>query len=144
MDPSDQDSFVLSRFVEAQAGTVEQALAELRAGRKRSHWMWFVFPQVAGLGSSPMAQRYAIASLDEARAYLAHPVLGPRLRECTRAALAAPGSAHAVFGSPDDLKFRSCLTLFARAAPGEALFRDALARFYGGQEDAKTLGKLED
>ena len=88
MDPSDQDSFVLSRFVEAQAGTVEQALAELRAGRKRSHWMWFVFPQVAGLGSSPMAQRYAIASLDEARAYLAHPVLGPRLRECTRAALA--------------------------------------------------------
>ena len=144
MDPSDQDPFALSRFVDAQAGTVEKALAELRAGRKRSHWMWFVFPQVAGLGSSPMAQRYAIASLDEARAYLAHPVLGGRLRECTQAALAAPGSAHAVFGSPDDMKFRSCLTLFARAAPGEALFRDAIARFYGGQEDAKTLGKLED
>lgn len=104
--------------------------------------MWFVFPQIAGLGSSPMAQRYAVASLDEARAYLAHPVLGPRLREGVEAALAAPGSARAVFGSPDDMKFRSCLTLFARAAPEDALFPKALARFYGGEEDPMTLERL--
>ena len=142
MDQSQQDPFDLARFVEAQAGTVERALAELRTGRKQSHWMWFVFPQIAGLGSSPMAQRYAIATLDEARAYLAHPVLGPRLRDCTRAALAAPGSAREVFGSPDDMKFRSSMTLFARAAPGEVLFPEALARFYGGEEDAKTIETL--
>ena len=136
------DPFDLARFVEAQAGTVERALAELRAGRKQSHWMWFVFPQIAGLGSSPMAQRYAIASLDEARAYLAHPLLGPRLRDCTQAAIAAPGSAREVFGSPDDMKFRSSMTLFARAAPEESLFPEALARFYEGVEDAKTLDRL--
>ncbi|MCJ2014908.1 DUF1810 domain-containing protein [Methylobacterium sp. J-076] len=137
-----QDPFGLARFVAAQADTAAQALAELRAGRKRSHWMWFVFPQIAGLGSSPMAQRYAIASLDEARAYLAHPLLGPRLRDCTTAALAAPGSAHDVFGSPDDMKFRSSLTLFAEAAPDEPLFAKALERFYGGSKDPATLGRL--
>lgn len=139
--PTD-DPFDLARFVAAQEGAYTQAIGELRAGRKRSHWIWFVFPQIAGLGSSAMAQRYAIASLAEARAYLAHPILGPRLLEGVTAALTAPGSAHDVFGSPDDMKFRSCLTLFARAAPEEALFGQALARFYDGEEDAKTLAKL--
>ncbi len=142
MAQHDSNPFDLARFVEAQRGALERALGELRAGRKQSHWIWFVFPQIAGLGSSPMAQRYAIASLDEARAYLAHPILGSRLRDCTRAALAAPGSAREVFGSPDDMKFRSCLTLFARAAPEEVLFQEGLARFYGGEEDPKTLEKL--
>lgn len=139
--PTD-DPFDLARFVSAQEGTFTQALTELRAGRKRSHWIWFVFPQVAGLGSSPMARRYAIASLDEARAYLAHPLLGPRLREGIAAALTAPGSAHDVFGSPDDMKFRSCLTLFAEAAPEERLFVDALDRFYGGERDPRTREEL--
>jgi uncharacterized protein (DUF1810 family) len=137
------DPFDLGRFVAAQDGILPQALSELRAGRKRSHWIWFVFPQIAGLGSSPMAQRYAIASLDEARAYLAHPVLGPRLRESTEAALSgATGSAHDLFGSPDDLKFRSSMTLFAQAAPGETPFAQALDRFYGGERDEKTLERL--
>jgi uncharacterized protein (DUF1810 family) len=142
MSPTPEDPFDLDRFITAQVGTYAQALAELRAGRKRSHWMWFVFPQIAGLGSSPMAQRYALSSLDEARVYLADPVLGPRLRECTAAALDAPGSAHDLFGSPDDMKFRSCLTLFAEAAPEERLFADALDRFYGGERDGRTLEKI--
>jgi uncharacterized protein (DUF1810 family) len=113
-DPHD-----LNRFVQAQAGVYEQALAEVRAGRKRSHWMWFVFPQVDGLGSSSMARRYAIRSRAEAEAYLAHPVLGPRLVECAEAAAAVPGPASAldVFGSPDDLKLRSSATLFACVSP---------------------------
>jgi uncharacterized protein (DUF1810 family) len=137
------DPFDLARFVAAQEGILPQALAELRAGRKRSHWMWFVFPQIAGLGSSPMAVRYALASLDEARAYLAHPHLGPRLREATEAALAgAKGSAYDLFGSPDDMKFRSSLTLFALAAPEEALFARALDRFYGGERDERTLERV--
>lgn len=139
MAHASDDPFDLGRFVTAQEGTVTQALSELRAGRKRSHWMWFVFPQIAGLGSSPMAQRYAVASLDEARAYLAHPILGPRLRDCTDAALAAQGTAHAIFGSPDDMKFRSSMTLFAQAAPDETLFLRALDRFYGGERDRRTL-----
>ena len=135
--------FDLDRFVTAQDPVYAQLTAELRAGVKRSHWMWFVFPQIAGLGFSAMAQRYAIASLDEARAYLAHPVLGPRLRDCVRLVLDIQGrDAHAIFGSPDDVKFRSSLTLFARAAPDEALFRDALVKYYGGTEDAATLTKL--
>ncbi|MBE7202415.1 MAG: DUF1810 domain-containing protein [Parafilimonas terrae] len=142
MPLSPEDPFDLDRFVTAQAGTMAQALAELRAGRKRSHWMWYVFPQIAGLGSSPMAQRYALSSLDEARAFLAHPVLGPRLKECTKAALDALGSAHDLFGSPDDMKFRSCLTLFAEAAPEERLFADALDRFYGGERDERTLERI--
>lgn len=137
------DPFRLQRFVDAQAGVYEAALAELKAARKRTHWMWFVFPQVAGLGFSPMAQAYAISGLDEARAYLAHPMLGPRLLACTAAVNAAQGrSAHEIFGSPDDLKFRSSMTLFARAAPEEPAFRTALAKFFGGKEDPLTLERL--
>jgi uncharacterized protein (DUF1810 family) len=137
------DPFDLNRFVDAQAPVIDGVLAELRAGAKRSHWMWFVFPQIAGLGFSPMAQRYAIASLEEAKAYLAHPVLGPRLRVCTEAVLSVQGrSAHTIFGSPDDLKFHSSMTLFRQTAPGEALFTAALAKYFGGQDDAATLAKL--
>jgi uncharacterized protein (DUF1810 family) len=136
-------AFDLSRFVEAQAGVYADALAELRAGRKRSHWMWFVFPQLEGLGTSPMAQRYALAGPDEARAYLAHPVLGPRLRECTRAVLAAQGrTLHEIFGSPDDLKFRSSMTLFEIAAGTGSDFSTALERYCGGDRDGATLAKL--
>ncbi len=137
------DPFDLQRFVDAQAGVHQTALAELKAGRKRSHWMWFVFPQVAGLGFSPMAQAYAISGLEEARAYLAHPLLGARLLACTVAVNALEGrSAHDIFGSPDDLKFRSSMTLFARAAPDEPAFRGALAKYYGGQEDPQTVARL--
>jgi uncharacterized protein (DUF1810 family) len=133
----------LERFVKAQAPVIEQALAELRAGRKQSHWMWFVFPQFSGLGHSAMAQTYAIQSLEEARAYLAHPLLGARLRECCQAVMAVEGkSAHEIFGSPDDVKFRSCLTLFAQAAPQEVLFSNLLEKYFGGEEDALTLAKL--
>lgn len=133
----------LNRFVEAQATTYETALAELRRGRKASHWMWFVFPQIAGLGSSPTARFYAIADLAEARAYLAHPVLGARLREVVGAIIALPGDdAHAVFGSPDDLKLRSSLTLFQAAAPEEAAFGRALAKYFGGAPDPRTLERL--
>jgi uncharacterized protein (DUF1810 family) len=137
------DPFDLQRFVGAQARNYADAIAELRRGRKTSHWMWYVFPQIAGLGSSAMAQTYAIGSLDEARAYLAHPVLGPRLRECVAAVQAVEGrSAHAILGSPDDMKLRSSLTLFAAAAPDEPLFRDALARYFAGAPDPRTLEKL--
>jgi uncharacterized protein (DUF1810 family) len=132
----------LDRFVEAQDGVYDDALAELTTGRKRTHWMWFIFPQIAGLGSSPTAQFYAIASLDEAKAYLAHPVLGPRLRECARALLAVDGrSAHDIFGYPDDLKLRSSMTLFARAADDPAPFQAVLDRFYDGP-DPRTLALL--
>jgi uncharacterized protein (DUF1810 family) len=134
------DPYDLDRFVTAQASVFAQVLDELRAGCKRSHWMWFVFPQLQGLGTSSMAQRYGIASLAEARAYLAHPVLGPRLLECCRLMLQVQGrSAQAILGSPDDLKFRSCCTLFALAAPREAVFRQCLDRFYGGQQDPRTV-----
>jgi uncharacterized protein (DUF1810 family) len=136
------DQFGLDRFRAAQdqGGTYAAALAELRAGRKRSHWVWFVFPQVAGLGSSPMAQRYAIGSLDEARAYLDDELLGSRLRECCQAllALAAGTDAESVLGGIDAIKLRSSMTLFALAAPGEPLFGRVLARWYGGQSDAAT------
>jgi uncharacterized protein (DUF1810 family) len=135
----------LERFVEAQdaGGTYDRALAELRAGRKTSHWMWFVFPQIAGLGRSPAAQRYAIASLEEARAYLAHPVLGPRLAACCDALLADGATdAAEVLGGIDALKLRSSMTLFARAAPGEARFAQVLDRFYGGRPDPATLERL--
>lgn len=136
------DGYDLDRFVEAQAGSYPDALAELRAGRKRTHWMWFVFPQIAGLGHSIMAQRYAIASRAEARSYLMHGVLGPRLRACTQAVLAVPDkTANAIFGSPDDFKFRSCMTLFDAIAPHD-IFDQALARFYGGQRDPATLERL--
>src|SRR4051812_10249074 len=131
----------LGRFVDAQArgGTYAAALAELRAGRKTSHWMWFVFPQVAGLGHSPMAQAYAIGSLAEARDYLAHPVLGPRLLDCVRAVLGHPGrSATDVLGDIDALKLLSSMTLFARADPDQPLFTQVIERFYGGEPDART------
>lgn len=118
-------------------------LRELRAGEKRGHWMWFVFPQVAGLGTSSMAQRYAISSLDEARAYLSHPVLGPRLRECARLVAGLEGrSIVEIFGHPDDLKFRSSMTLFARSAPDEPLFTECLRKYFGGAPDPKTLARL--
>ncbi len=134
----------LERFVHAQAGGVfERALGELRAGEKRSHWMWFVFPQIAGLGRSETARFYAIGSLEEAQAYLAHPVLGPRLRECARALL-ENGSADAVrvMGSIDALKLRSSMTLFAHAAPGEPVFREVLDRYFDGRGDEATLSLL--
>lgn len=137
------DPYRLARFVDAQAGVYETALAELRRGRKTSHWMWFVFPQVAGLGSSATARTYAIASLDEARAYLAHPILGPRLRTCVDALLRHEIiTAHEIFGSPDDLKLRSSLTLFAAAAPDEPIFQRALAKYFGGEPDPLTLRRL--
>ena len=137
------DSFDLERFVQAQAPVHDEVLAELRAGRKRTHWMWFVFPQLAGLGSSAMARRYAIGSLGEAQAYLAHPVLGPRLRECSELVLAArEREVQRIFGSPDDLKFRSCMTLFQRAAPDEPVFGRCLERFFGGVPDPQTIALL--
>lgn len=137
------DTYDLGRFVAAQEGVYGRALAELQAGAKRSHWMWFIFPQIAGLGASAMAQRYAIGSLAEARAYLAHPILGERLRACTAAVNAVSGrSAHAIFGAPDDVKFRSSMTLFAAAAPDEPLFAEALATYFGGAPDPLTLAKL--
>ena len=132
----------LDRFTRAQAPVIDTVRGELRAGRKQSHWMWFVFPQLRGLGLSSTAQHYGIASLQEARAYLAHPVLGPRLRECCELMLAVPEprSAHNILGSPDDLKFRSCVTLFSLVATGDPLFVRCLDRFYGGQSDVRTLG----
>lgn len=131
----------LERFVVAQDdhGTYDRALAELRRGRKTSHWMWFVFPQVAGLGHSPTAQHYELPDLDAARAYLAHDVLGPRLLECCRALLALQDtSAEEVLGSVDAMKLRSSMTLFARAAPDEPVFAEVLERFYGGAADDRT------
>jgi uncharacterized protein (DUF1810 family) len=128
----------MERFVAAQDEIYDRALAEIVAGSKRSHWMWFIFPQIAGLGSSATARRYAIADLAEARAYLAHPVLGPRLRECAAALLAHERSAAEIFGYPDDLKLRSSMTLFARAAADPAVFEQVLERFYDGP-DEKTL-----
>jgi uncharacterized protein (DUF1810 family) len=133
----------LNRFVEAQQGDYARALAEVRAGRKVSHWMWYVFPQIEGLGHSPTARHYSIKSRAEAEAYLAHPVLGPRLVECAEAALAVEGrSAHEIFGSPDDLKLRSCATLFAAVSPPGSVFERLLARYYHGERDAATLRLL--
>ncbi len=134
----------LDRFTAAQDGIYPQVLGELAAGRKRSHWMWFIFPQLAGLGSSAMAQRYAIGGLAEARAYLAHPVLGARLRDCSRLVLAVQGATvHDIFGSPDNMKFHSSMTLFAQAAPAEALFRECLDKYFGGVPDRATLDLLD-
>lgn len=133
----------LDRFVQAQTTTYDAALAELRHGRKTSHWMWFVFPQIAGLGLSPTARFYAIADLDEARAYLDHPVLGPRLIEAVEAINALPGrDAHVVFGSPDEIKLRSSLTLFLAAAPDEPVFRRALDKYFAGHADPLTAARL--
>jgi len=139
------DPFDLERFVTAQAPIFEAALGELRAGRKRSHWMWFVFPQLRGLGRSATAQFYGLASLEEARAYLAHPVLGARLNLCAETVLAIEGrSLGAIFGSPDDMKFHSSMTLFARAADDEqSAYRRALDRYCGGRMDELTLALLD-
>jgi len=137
------DPYNLQRFVNAQLPVFEQARSELRAGRKRSHWMWFVFPQLKGLGRSETTRAFAISGLEEARAYLAHPVLGARLRECCRLVNLVEGrSAHQIFGDPDDLKFHSCLTLFAAAAPEEEVFRQALRKYFGGQGDRLTMEGL--
>ena len=137
------DPFALARFVAAQEPVYVQALAELRRGRKTSHWMWFVFPQIHGLGRSAMSREYAIRSLAEARAYLDHRVLGPRLRECVDAVLALEGqSAEAIFGDVDAAKFRSSLTLFEAAAHEPALFARALDAYFGGTRDAETLRLL--
>lgn len=136
------DSFDLQRFVSAQQPVYVTALAELMAGAKRTHWMWFIFPQVEGLGHSAMAQHFAIRSMDEARAYLAHPLLGARLADCTRAMLTVAGSARAILGTPDDMKFRSSMTLFGLADAG-CLYRQALGRFFDGEEDSATLDIVE-
>jgi uncharacterized protein (DUF1810 family) len=137
------DPFDLQRFVAAQAPVYERVCAELSAGRKRSHWMWFVFPQIHGLGSSAMAQRYAITSLAEATAYLDHTVLGPRLRACTGLVNAVDGrSAHEIFGSPDDMKFHSAMTLFFRAGSEDELFRTALDKYFAGKLDHATIARL--
>ena len=139
----DNDPFELQRFVDAQEPLRQRVKAEMRAGRKSSHWMWFFFPQLRGLGKSEMAHRYGIASLAEARAYLAHPVLGPRLREACQIIHEVKGrSAHQIFGNPDDVKFRSCLTLFGRAAPDEPVFAACLRKYFAGVEDQATLALL--
>ena len=140
------DPYRLERFVLAQdrAGTYDRAVTELRAGRKQSHWMWFVFPQIAGLGSSPMAREFAIGSLAEARAYLAHPVLGPRLAECALILTAAAEgtSASQLLGPVDAMKLRSSMTLFAAAAPEDQVFTNVLAGYFDGQPDQATLERL--
>ena len=141
---SDADRHDLERFVAAQEPVFATALAELQVGRKRTHWMWFIFPQLRGLGRSPTATFYGIASLDEARAYLAHKLLGPRLARCTDAVLAVEGrTVHEIFGSPDDMKFHSSMTLFAVAAGDKARpYRDALNRCFRGTPDPQTLKLL--
>ena len=137
------DPHSLARFVQAQEGDYETALREITAGSKRSHWMWYIFPQIDGLGSSAMARRYAIKSADEARAYLAHPVLGERLRACAQAAAAVEGrNATEIFGSPDDLKLRSSATLFAAVSPPDSVFQKLLDKFYPAGPDPATLRLL--
>ena len=139
---------LIARFLDAQNQVYPDALHELRAGRKRGHWMWFIFPQITGLGHSAMAERFSIGDIEEARAYLAHPILGTRLHDCTSAVLlhapgaAAPRSLSDIFGYPDDLKFHSSMTLFHRADPDEVLFTRALEAFFGGREDQATLDRL--
>jgi uncharacterized protein (DUF1810 family) len=142
MDSAD-DPFDLTRFVVAQAPLYDTVVEELRGGRKRSHWMWFVFPQLRGLGSSPAAVRYGISSLQEARAYLGHEVLGPRLHECTQSVNQVQGrSITEIFGSPDDLKLRSSMTLFSLAADDRRDFATLLQKYYRGEQDALTLAQL--
>ncbi|MFO1408116.1 MAG: DUF1810 domain-containing protein [Steroidobacteraceae bacterium] len=135
------DPYDLRRFVEAQRGVLDGALDQIRAGHKTSHWMWFVFPQLAGLGYSARATHFGIRGIDEARAYLGHPLLGPRLHACAEALESLPAtlSAHAIFGSPDDLKLRSCLTLFDRAAGGGSIFGRLIDRHFDGRGDERTL-----
>jgi uncharacterized protein (DUF1810 family) len=138
------DPHNLQRFVHAQNEVIDQVLAELRAGRKRTHWIWFIFPQVKGLGHSHLAQHFGISSLLEAQAYLEHPVLGPRLRECTQLVNLVEGRPiEQIFGYPDDLKFRSSMTLFAHATSENQVFVEAVSRYFGGQYDALTLERLQ-
>jgi len=138
-----ESPYDLQRFVDAQTPVYARVLAELRGGQKQSHWMWFVFPQIEGLGSSPMARKFAIASRAEANAYLDHPLLGPRLHECTRLVSAIEGrSIDMILGYPDDLKFRSSMTLFASISPDNRDFVDALNKYYGGEMDPATLKRL--
>ena len=138
------DPFDLDRFVRAQDGTFATALVEIRGGRKRSHWMWFVLPQIAGLGFSAMSQRYAIQGVAEAQAYLEHRVLGPRLLECVEALLTVAGrSAHEIFGSPDDLKLQSCATLFVQVTPPGSVFERLLEKYFAGERDPRTLELLQ-
>jgi uncharacterized protein (DUF1810 family) len=140
---SSTDTFNLQRFVDAQAPVYDAVVDELQAGAKRSHWIWFIFPQLAGLGRSPTAARFAISSLAEAQAYLGHDILGARLRECTHLVNSIEGrSVDDIFGWPDNLKVRSSMTLFARATPDNAEFMDLLERFYGGEQDPATVALL--
>ncbi|MDO8355905.1 MAG: DUF1810 domain-containing protein [Nitrospirota bacterium] len=137
------DVYNLQRFLDAQERVYDAVLGELRAGRKSSHWIWFIFPQVTGLGHSGTAQKFAITSLDEAKAYLQHPILGPRLRECTQLSITVDGrSAEEIFSSPDNLKFRSCLTLFMTATTDNKVFKDALLKYFDGKPDTVTLDIL--
>ncbi len=137
------DPFDLQRFLDAQAPVYERVHQELKVGRKESHWMWFIFPHIAGLGQSPMSVRFAITSLDEARAYLGHPVLGARLRECAQLTLDVEAkTARDIFGSIDEMKFRSSMTLFAHAAPEEDLFQRCIDEYFAGVPDPATLAKL--
>ena len=137
------DPFDLQRFVTAQDRVYAAVLDELRQGRKQTHWMWFVFPQLAGLGHSAMAERYALSGLDEASAHLVHPVLGPRLRECTELVNSVSGkSAHDIFSSPDDMKFRSSMTLFAEVEKEGSPFGEALERYFAGERDRRTMDIL--
>jgi uncharacterized protein (DUF1810 family) len=137
------DPYDLQRFLDAQEPVIARAMDELKQGRKHSHWIWFVFPQIAGLGHSPMAQRYAISSLDEAESYMRHPVLGPRLEDCVRLVNQVEGRAIVdILGYPDDLKFRSSVTLFARAAPDNPVFAEALRKYFAGLGDPATLNRL--
>jgi uncharacterized protein (DUF1810 family) len=140
---SDDDAYQLNRFVTAQRDTYAIAVSEIRAGRKQSHWMWFIFPQIDGLGSSPTARHYAIRSKEEAEAYLRHPVLGARLVECAEAALSITGrSVREIFGAPDGLKLRSSATLFAAVAPKGSVFERVLERYFNAQADQRTLDRL--
>jgi uncharacterized protein (DUF1810 family) len=137
------DLFNLVRFIEAQDPVYARVCSELRQGRKVSHWMWFVFPQIEGLGRSGMARKFAISSLEEARAYLDHPVLGPRLRECTRLVCQiSETTVQEIFGSPDDMKFRSCMTLFSRVGGDDGIFQEALNKFFSGEPDELTLERI--
>jgi len=137
------DPYDLRRFLQAQADDYDQALSEIRSGRKRTHWMWYIFPQIDGLAVSSTAKHYSIKSVEEARAYLDHPVLGPRLLECAAAAVGVEGrSATEIFGFPDDLKLRSCATLFACVSPASSVFERLLGKYYGSVPDDKTLRLL--
>ena len=140
---SSADPYNLDRFVQSQDGVFDRVLKELRSGVKMGHWMWFIFPQIKGLGRSPISIEFAISSQDEARAYLQHSVLGPRLKECTRLVLLVEGrSAEEIFGSPDDMKFRSSMTLFAQVSPDDDIFLRALQKYFGGIPDRLTLDRL--